>query len=64
MQRALLQYKNPKNRELVLQALQKAGRLDLIGNGPKCLIKGRERGQSPRSNYVKKNNKPPIKKGN
>ncbi len=39
MQRALLQYANPKNRELVRAALTKAGRLDLVGNGEKCLIK-------------------------
>lgn len=40
MQRALLQYFNPKNRELVLRALRKAGRGDLIGSGPECLIRG------------------------
>jgi uncharacterized radical SAM protein YgiQ len=39
MQRALLQYFLPKNRKLVIEALQKAGRLDLIGNGKECLIK-------------------------
>lgn len=39
MQRALLQYKNPANRTLVLQALQKAGRTDLIGYGSHCLIR-------------------------
>ena len=33
------QYKNPKNYDLVVEALQKAGRLDLIGNGPKCLVR-------------------------
>ncbi len=38
MQRALLQYRNPKNYRLVLEALQKAGRRDLIGYGPKSLI--------------------------
>lgn len=37
MQRALLQYFNPKNRELVLAALKAAGRADLIGSGPNCL---------------------------
>lgn len=42
MQRALLQYKNPKNRDLVVQALNKAGRRDLIGNAPQCLIKTRD----------------------
>ena len=39
MQRALLQYTEPANRRLVLQALRAAGREDLIGYGPKCLIK-------------------------
>ncbi len=39
MQRALIQYKNPKNYHLVHEALVKAGREDLIGNGPKCLIR-------------------------
>ena len=38
MQRALIQYRNPENYELVKKALQKAGRQDLIGFGPKCLI--------------------------
>ena len=39
MQRALIQYKNPQNYDLVYEALQTAGRLDLIGYGPECLIK-------------------------
>lgn len=42
MQRALLQFKNPKNYNLVYDALIKAGREDLIGNGPKCLIQSKE----------------------
>lgn len=42
MQRALLQYKKPENYELVRQALIKAGRQDLIGFGPKCLIRPRK----------------------
>lgn len=37
-QRALLQYWQPKNYPLVLQALRAAGRDDLVGFGPKCLI--------------------------
>lgn len=37
MQRALLQYYMPKNRELVLEALKRAGRYDLIGTGKGCL---------------------------
>ena len=39
MQRALLQYRNPKNYDLVYEALVKANRQDLIGHGPKCLIR-------------------------
>ena len=39
MQRALIQYKNPKNYDLVYEALQKAGRLDLVGYEPECLIR-------------------------
>lgn len=42
MQRALIQYRNPKNYDLVKEALQKAGRQDLIGFGPKCLIAPRK----------------------
>ncbi len=39
MQRALIQYRNPKNYALVHEALVKAGRTDLIGFDKKCLIK-------------------------
>ena len=39
MQRALIQYRRPENRKLVEEALIKAGRQDLIGFGPKCLIR-------------------------
>ncbi len=39
MQRALIQYKNPANFELVEEALIKAGRRDLIGYGKECLIR-------------------------
>lgn len=39
MQRALIQYRNPKNYDLVLEALTKAGRKDLIGYGKNCLIR-------------------------
>lgn len=38
MQRALMQYFIPKNRETVFKALKSAGRLDLVGNGKNCLI--------------------------
>jgi hypothetical protein len=39
MQRALIPYRNPKNYYLVREALMKAHREDLIGSGPKCLIR-------------------------
>lgn len=48
MQRALIQYRNPQNYDLVHEALVKAGRMDLIGFDKKCLIK-------PRKNYGKSN---------
>ncbi|MPM76990.1 hypothetical protein SDC9_123989 [bioreactor metagenome] len=38
LQRALLQFNNPHNYELVKEALIKAGRTDLIGSKPGCLI--------------------------
>ena len=41
MQRALIQYRNPMNYELVKEALEKAGRTDLIGFDKKCLIRPR-----------------------
>lgn len=44
MQRALIQYRNPKNYDLVYEALVKAGRTDLIGFDKNCLIR-------PRKNY-------------
>ena len=39
LQRALLQYWMPEHAADVRRALEKAGRLDLIGRGPKCLVK-------------------------
>lgn len=39
MQRALIQYRDPKNYALVREALMKAHREDLIGSGAKCLIR-------------------------
>ena len=39
MQRALLQYTDPKNARLVREALAFAGREDLIGYGGKCLVR-------------------------
>ena len=39
MQRALIQYRNPKNRARVTEALKAAGREDLIGSGSQCLVR-------------------------
>lgn len=56
MQRALIQYRNPKNYELVLEALKIAGRMDLVGFDKNCLIR-------PRQKMAKKvEKKPMIKK--
>ncbi|MCD8105527.1 MAG: YgiQ family radical SAM protein [Lachnospiraceae bacterium] len=41
LQRALIQYRNPENYELVREALELAGRTDLIGYGQECLIRPR-----------------------
>ena len=67
MQRALIQYRDPKNYELVLEALHKAGRMDLVGYDRHCLIrprkeqgsvrqgaKSRKNGQASRVNRKKK----------
>ena len=50
MQRALLQYTIPANRRLVIEALRKAGREDLIGYGKGCLVRPEhygKKGESP-----------------
>ena len=39
LQRALLQYNRPENADLVREALTRAGRQDLIGFGPDCLVR-------------------------
>ena len=57
MQRALIQYRDPKNRALVIEALHKAGREDLIGYGPKCLVRPeseKKRSKSARKTRRKK----------
>lgn len=41
MQRALIHYSYPRNHSLVVEALTKANRTDLIGHGAKCLVKPR-----------------------
>ena len=49
-QRALLQYFKPENKQLVLSALKKAGRYDLIGTDKKCLAAP---DKSDKANYKK-----------
>ena len=57
MQRALMQYKNPANYEIVVEALKKAGRADLIGYGPQCLIRPRKEEGQGRDKKVNKKKK-------
>ena len=57
MQRALLQYYDPKNRELVAKALHIAGRNDLIGFSDKCLIKPLSNGSYDKRNQKNGNNR-------
>ena len=59
MQRALMRYFAPESRDLVLEALKKAKRFDLIGNGENCLIKGKPvTAQKTKKNYESKYNSP------
>ena len=57
MQRALIQYRNPKNYDLVEEALRKAGRTDLIGFDKKCLIRPRKTEQNAEWSNEKKPDK-------
>jgi len=57
MQRALIQYRNPKNYDLVLEALKLAGRMDLVGYDKKCFIRPRN------GRNDQKDNKPSVNKG-
>ncbi|MDR3563548.1 MAG: YgiQ family radical SAM protein [Negativicutes bacterium] len=56
LQRALLQYRDPKNFPFVVEALVKAGRQDLIGTGPKCLVRPLKQkttpGQHPKTRVI------------
>ena len=66
MQRALIQYRDPKNYYLVREALMVAHREDLIGSGPKCLIraippKARKTLAPPPKAPQKSKGKPPVK---
>jgi uncharacterized radical SAM protein YgiQ len=61
MQRALMQYQRPENYEIVIEALKKAGRSDLIGFGSDCLVPPRKMGE--RKKAGKKIEKTPRKNG-
>lgn len=54
MQRALIQYRNPKNYDLVCEALRAAKREDLIGFGKQCLVRPRKEGQKGGSGSQRK----------
>lgn len=54
LQRALLQWRNPENRALVVEALHKAGRPDLIGHDPKCLIRPQSAAQREAEGSVRR----------
>lgn len=53
MQRALIQYRNPKNRRLVIEALKAAGKEDLIGYDEKCLVRPDKGGARKANNHAK-----------
>ena len=63
LQRALLQYSKPENANLVREALRLAGREDLIGNTPDCLVRpafgeGRANRYTPERRDAKKGIRP------
>ena len=63
MQRALIQYRNPKNYDLVLEALKVADRMDLVGYDKKCLIRPRQQKQQQwEKTHQQPQNKKPRKK--
>ncbi|MDO4942506.1 MAG: YgiQ family radical SAM protein [Lachnospiraceae bacterium] len=62
MQRALMQYKNPENYDIIAEALRKAGRTDLIGFGPNCLIRPRKDESGKAGNVGKRTKKGGMKK--
>ena len=63
MQRALIQYRDPKNYDLVMEALRMTNRMDLVGFGPKCLIRPRKLHREMNSGSEQKKNHLPKHKG-
>ena len=60
MQRALLQWRRPDKRPIILAALKKAGREDLIGYGKECLIRPNRSGEQ---NVAPRSSKPAHRHG-
>ena len=64
MQRALLQYYKPEMKPQIIEALKAAGRTDLIGNGPDCLVSGDGKGERGPQNGGKNGKNPPKNQKN
>ena len=62
MQRALIQYRNPKNYDLVLEALREADRMDLVGFDKHCLIRPRQDKKYGRPTSIKQDAKKEVSK--
>lgn len=63
MQRALIQYRNPKNYQLVMEALRMADRMDLVGFDKHCLIRPRqEKKYQGKLDYKRQEQKKPAAK--
>lgn len=63
MQRALIQYRNPKNYQLVMEALRMADRMDLVGFDKHCLIRPRqEKKYQGKPDYKRQEQKKPAAK--
>lgn len=63
-QRALLQYYLPENRNIVIDALRKAGRSELIGTGKNCLVAPINRPSDSKSSPKGKGNRKPVNSKN
>ena len=62
LQRALLQYRDPKNYDLVMEALKLVGRMDLVGYTSHCLIRPVHESQSQNKSQLKNNQLQMVKK--
>ncbi|MDO5135167.1 MAG: YgiQ family radical SAM protein [Eubacteriales bacterium] len=62
IQRALMQYKRPENRALVLEGLRMAGRMDLVGYGSKCLLRPERGGAGGKDERGRRAGSPSPKK--